>query len=186
MPLATDTALQVRFRIRDQLRYDAEQIHGDGTASAFKLKQGRPFSVLSGTGGTGVTASIAVAAGWSATGTTAVEHVLGRVIFGGAISANSAILMDYQWSVFSDEEIGWFTAVGGSVVGAALEAVRTLESDAARLARWGSPDGSTYDPTQTFANLAAMKAQLLAEKMGGEEGPAGSMESWSENQSEYL
>jgi hypothetical protein len=178
--MTLSVAEQVRLRIQDPFRYETETVYGDGTASAFKLRQGQPYSTLSAT----ATASIATTAGWSATGCT-VNHSHGRVIFSGVISANSAIQTDYFWSVFGDAEIGQFTADGGTVVGASLEAVKTLMFDAWKRARWAAPDGTNYDDTQAFANLATLKSALHEEQAGADELPAGETFSWAEEQENW-
>lgn len=178
MPLTT--AQQVRLRIRDPYRYEAVTLYGDGTASGYKLPQGQPYSVLSGS----ATASVPVAAGWSATAAT-VDHTYGRVLFSAAISANTAFQVDYFWSVFSEDEIAHFTAIGGSVAGAAYQAILTLMFDYFKRARWAAPDGSTYDDTKALDNLAKMKDAILDEVHGIDEGPSGDYTSWAENQQDF-
>ena len=176
MPLTT--ADQVRLRISDRWRWSEEVRAGDGTASGWKLGQGAPFSNVCS-----ASAFVAVAAGWSATG-AAIDTGLGLVTFSAVISANSAWRAAYQWAVFSDEEVGYFTAVGGDVPGAALEAVRSLMFDSLRRAKWAAPDGTQYDDTAAQKQLLAMEERLLAE-IDRDTGPAGGIESWSENQAYY-
>ena len=177
MPLTF--AQQVRTRIADRWRYAEETRFGDGTASGWKLAQGAPFSTL-------VTASAYInAAGWSSTGAT-FDTDLGLVKFSAVISANSAWRVDYRWAVFSDDEVGYFTAVGGTVAGAALEAVRALEFDSLKRSKWAAPDGTQYDDTAAMAQLLAMKAQLLEEtKLESIGAESGGIESWSENQANW-
>jgi len=175
MPLTT--AQQVRLRISDRLRHADEVRHGDGSASAFKLAQGAPFSVLN----SGASAFVPTTAGWSGTGAT-FETALGLVTFSSVISANSGWMVGYQWSVFGEEEIGYFTAVGGSVNGAALEAVRSLMFDSLRRTTWWAADGSKYDDTKAMEQLRALYDQLIDEE---ERAPAGGIESWSEQQQFY-
>lgn len=173
MPLTT--AQQVRTRINDRWRYDEEFLYADGTASGWRLRQGSPFSTLSA-----VSAYVALPAptGWSATGTT-VDTDLGRLYFTSALTANTPFRVDYQWAVFSDDEIGFFTAQGGDVNGAALQAVQTLMFDNLKRARWSSPDGTSYDDTKSMADLRAMYDLLRDAQQGG---PEGGLESWGENQ----
>jgi hypothetical protein len=172
------TLAQVRLRIQDQWRYGEEIIPGDGTASAFKLSQGAPHSTL-----ISATASVAVAAGWSATGCT-IDNALGRAVFPTAISANSGIHYGYLWAVFSDAEIGEFTAAG-SLAGAALEAVRTLRFNAPKRARWAAPDGTQYDDSRVSRDLKELEDDLQEEVIRYSEGPEGGYESWAAEQGNY-
>ena len=174
MPLTT--AQQVRLRIQDRLRFGEEVRAGDGLAAGFKLAQGAPFSTL-----ISATAFVPVAAGWSATGAS-FDGDLGLVAFSGVISANSAWRATYQWSVFSEDELGYFTAQGGSVAGAALEAVKALMFDSLKRARWSAPDGTSYDDTAAMNQLQKMYDQLREELR---EAPEGGIESWSEQQAYY-
>ena len=167
---------QVRLRIQDRPRYGQEVQAGDGLSTLFKLAQGSPFSTLSA-----ISAYVPAAAGWSATGAT-FDTSLGIATFSAAISAGSSVRVDYQWSVFSDDEIGQFTAAGGSVAGAALEAVKTLLFDSLKRARWGAPDGTNYDDTQAQAQLAKMYSALWYELR---ETPEGGIESWGQQQAYY-
>lgn len=174
MPLTT--VQQVRLRIQDRLRFGEEVRAGDGLAAGFKLAQGAPFSTL-----LSATAFVAVAAGWSATGAS-FDGDLGLANFSGVISANTAWRATYLWSVFSDDEIGYFTAQGGSVAGAALEAVKALMFDSLKRARWSAPDGTSYDDTAAMSQLQKMYDQLWKEVR---EAPEGGIESWSEQQAYF-
>lgn len=173
------TAQQVRLRIQDPWRYGEEMILGDGTASAFKLTQGAPYSTM-----VSATASLALPAGWSATGGT-FDTALGRAIFATRPIASQPILVGYQWAVFSDDEIGYFTAVGGTVAGAALEAVRTMRFNAPKRARWAAPDGTQYDDTQASRALKELQDDLQAEVTRYDEGAAGGYESWAAEQENF-
>lgn len=179
--MALTTAQIVRSRINDPFRYDAEVFMGDGTASAFKLKQGAPFSTISAT----ATASLATTAGWSATGAT-IDYAAGRIIFSGVVSANTAIQADYLWSVFSEDEMSYFTATNGDVPSMCLAAVRHLLGNSYKRARWGSPDGSNYDDSQTFQNLIQLRSALVDEIRGEETGPVGDYNSWPEEQQNWF
>lgn len=179
MPLTT--AQIVRSRVNIPYIYDTEVIYGDGTASAFKLKQGAPFSTISAT----ATASVAVAGGWSATGAT-WDYALGRVVFATALWPNSAVQLDYQWSVFGEAEMDYFISASNSgILEAALLAVRHMLVDAAKQASWGAPDGSNLDPKQIFANLKALESGLNDEIHGSETGPQGDYNSWAETQQDF-
>jgi hypothetical protein len=175
--MALTTGEQVRLLIQDQFRYDTETIVGDGTASAFKLRQGLPHSQLSASS----TAMVATTAGWSATGAT-IDHRYGRVIFSGVISANSAVNVGYYWSVFSEDEIGHYTAIAGSVNGAAREAIRALMVNYAKRGKWAAPDGSNYDDTMAMQNLKTIYDDLVSEDLGSDSAPEGGAANWPEEQ----
>lgn len=177
--MTLSTADQVRLRIQDQPRYTEEILIGDGTASTFKLAQGSPFSTI-----TAASAFVLLPSptGWSATGAT-FNTALGLLTFSGVITANSAMRAAYQWVVFGDDSIGQFTADGGSVAGAALAAVRALQFDSLKRARWSTPDGSSYDDTKAQDTLLKMYDLLWAEVR---ESPEGGIESWGEEQGNYL
>lgn len=168
------TAQQVRLAINDRLRYQEEVRAGDGQSISFKLAQGAPFASL-----TGASAYVPTGAGgWSATGAT-FDLDLGTVAFAGIISAQSAWRATYQWAVFSENEIGHFTAAGGDINGACIEAVRTLMFDGLRRAKWAAPDGSQHDDTKAQDTLLKMWSAFKAEQYDGAEG---GVESWSEQQ----
>ena len=168
---------QVRLRISDRWRFGEEVRYGDGLAAQFKLAQGAPFSNLSA-----LSAYVPVAAGWSATGST-VDTGLGLVTLAAPVTANSAVRFGYQWAVFSDADLGEFTAAGGATVaGAALEAVKTLMFDSLRRAKWAAPDGTEYDDTAAMKQLREMYALMKDE---AREAPEGGIESWSEQQAYY-
>lgn len=171
------TAQQVRLKIRDQWRRKYEEKFGDSTASSFQLSEGAPYSTI-----ISATASI-LRTGWSATGCT-IDNTLGYVAFSGIISANSAVRFDYLWAVFSDDEVGIFTAVRGSVNGAAIEAIDSLLFDASRRARWAAPDGSQYDDTSTSTLLLSMRDKL-SEQEQDDIGAQGGFESWAIGQGDW-
>jgi len=167
------TAEQVRLRIQDKPIVFDSTFYGDGTATTFALGV---------TNVTSATAFVPIAAGWSGTGATL--DATGFVVFSGVISANSAFRVRGVHTVFSDAEIGHFTAVGGSVVGAALEAVGALMFDSLKRARWAAPDGTTYDDTAAQGQLQKLYDQL-AEEIKAAAVDAGSFVSWAEGQADY-
>ena len=169
------TGEQVRLRIADRWRFGEEVRAGDGTAQSFKLAQGAPFGSL-----VSASAYVPAAGGGTATGAT-FDTARGTGAVPSAISANSAWRADYLWAVFSDEEIGLFTALGGTVPGAALQAIRSLRFDGLRRAKWKAPDGTEYDDTAALRELKALEDSLKAERAGDGE-PAGGIESWAEQQ----
>lgn len=172
--MALTTAQQVRLRIQDIPALANDTHYGDGTATLFVLPHA---NVTSGSayvpiGGTA----------WTATG--AAFNASGYVQFSGIIPANSAFRLSYVYSTFSDDEINHFTAVGGSVNGAALEAVQALMFDSLKRARWMAPDGSQHDDTQAQGQLMRMyeafKSDAKDDAIGG-----GAVESWALNQEAY-
>jgi len=171
------TAQQVRLKINDKWRRKYETLYGDGTASSFQLSEGSPYSTL-----ISATASVANT-GWSATGGT-FDNDAGYVVFSGIVSANSAVRFDYLWAVFSDDDISNFTAVGGSINGAALQAIDSLLFDASKRARWAAPDGSQYDDTQAARLLLDMRDRISAQVVE-DYGPQGGYESWAIGQGDW-
>jgi len=81
-------------------------------------------------------------------------------------------------TIFSNDEIGHFTAVGGTVAGAALEAVKTLMFDSLKRAKWAAPDGTEYDDTAAQQQLQKLYEQLDEEVNEGAV-DAGAYASWS-------
>ena len=147
------TAQQVRLRIQDIPQWFDETRYGDGTATLVQL----PYRNIT-------TGSAYVPVGgtaWSATG--ASLDTSGVLTFSGVISANSAFRARGVHSVFSEDEIGHFTAVGGSVLGAAVEAVGALLFDSLKRARWAAPDGTTWDDTAALGQLNDMYDRLREE-----------------------
>lgn len=173
--MALTTAQQVRLRIQDLPAWFDVTRAGDGTAATFDI----PFRNLT-------SASAYVAPGgtaWSATGATVDPS--GVVSFSGIISANSAWKARGVHSVFSDDEVSHFTAVGNTVAGAALEAVHVLMFDGLKRATWAAPDGSEYDDTAALTQLKALYDTLkdeIAESQAGDGGFAswalGQGDSW--------
>ncbi len=175
------TAQVVRSRINAPYIYDDETIIGDGTASAFKLKQGMPFSTISAT----ATASVAAAAGWSATAAT-FDYVAGRVIFATALWTTSAVKVDYLWSIYGEDDVNYFISAANSAIPeAALIGVRHLMVDYAKRGSWAAPDGSTYNDTQALNALKAIESGLMDEIHGSDVGPIGDVNSWAETQQDW-
>lgn len=172
----------VRSRINDPFRFDTELIIGDGTASLFKLKQGAPFSTISAGSPTAFTAAGGTA--WSATGAT-FDVSLGTVAFSAILSANAAFQVSYVWSIFGEDEMAYFTGLGG-IVEATLGAVNHLLVNYARRGSWAAPDGSTYNDTQALNSLMQMRSALVAELRGAELGPAGDNVNWAEQQGNWF
>ena len=169
------TAYQVRLRIQDLPRQVDITRHGDGTGTRYHLEH---RNITSGTayvapGGTA----------WSATAGS-VFNASGFVDLSGVVSANSAVRFVYVHSVFSDNEIGHYTAAGGDIPGAAIQAVRALRFDGLRRASWAAPDGTEYDDTAALTELDRLEKSLRRE-IEDAAFAAGSIESWSENQADY-
>lgn len=164
---------KVRLKISDPPIAENLTLYGDGTATVFKMAHVN----LANAG-----AYVPVAAGWSATG--AAVDTSGQFIFSNVISANSAFNVRYQHTNFSDDEIQEFLNDGGSVVGAALEAVESLMFDSLKRARWMAADGSQYDDTSAQAALAKMH-ETLSTQVVAEASTAGGFGSWSLNQGDW-
>lgn len=166
-------AQRVRLKIQD-IPAIADLTHaGDGTANTFGLPHRNLVSA---------TAYVPGAGGWTATGAT--FDPTGYVQFSAAISANSAFRTRYVYSVFSDAEIDQWLTDGGSVVGAAKEAVQALMFDGTRRARWSSPDGTSWDDTAAIGLLKALYEKLDKEEQDAAIG-TGSLGSWSLDQELY-
>lgn len=169
--MALTSAQQVRLGIQDPPTIANDVYYGDGMATGFVLPH-RNITTAS--------AFVSAGGGWSATGAT--FNVSGIVAFATPISANSAFLVTYTHSVFSDDEVDHFLSAGGnSINGARLEAVKTLMFDATKRARWQAPDGTQYDDTQAQGHLQRMydkfSNELTQDAIGG-----GATYSWGANQ----
>lgn len=165
------TAQQTRLRIQDQpLLYNAT-LYGDGIADTFYFTQRNI---------TGATAYVPLGGtAWSATG--AAWNASGFVQFSGVIHANSAFRVTFQHSTFSDEEIDHFINAGGTVLGAAVEAVQTLMFDSLKRASWKSPDGAAYDDTAAMGQLNGLYDRLKNEETEQADYSAG-FQSWAAGQ----
>jgi hypothetical protein len=166
--MALTTAQQVRLLIRDIPRPAAETLYGDGTANVFALRQSVVMSA---------NAYIPLGTALSATGVT-VDHY-GRATFATTISANSAVQVNYLYSVYNDHEIGNFLTAGGNVKGAGLEAVQSLMFDAASRARWAASDGGSYDDKIAISDLRQLYETLRGE-LADVAAFYGGVVSWSE------
>lgn len=171
--MALTTAQRVRLKIQDQPLLKRVTLVGDGTASAFDLVH---RNVTDGS------AYVPAAGGWSATGATFVNS--GVVGFAGAISAQSAVQVTYVHSTFSNDEIDQFLADGGSIVGAAIEAVQALMFDGLRRQKWAAPDGTEVDDTAAMRLLNDLYKTLKSEEDDEAIVSGGGMTSWSETQAE--
>ena len=176
--MTLSTAEQVRLRIQDMPAYADLVFYGDGQRAVFNLQLGAASyrNITSGLG------YILAAGKWSATG--AAFDVTGFVTFLDVISANTAFRTRFVYSTFSDAEIGHFTAVWGSVAGAALEAVNALRFDALKRASWAAPDGSQYDDTRAVQALETLYNDLKAE-LAQAQVTDGGFASWAEGQNDW-
>ncbi len=173
--MPASTAQLVRTYVRDIPQQKELTRYGDGTALVYSLAP--DTNISSGTayvplGGTA----------WSATGAT--FDVSGTVTFANVISANSAFRVVYVQSVFSEAEIGEFITAGGSIKGAAMEALIAMMFDATRAARWGAADGSYMDTTSTQSHLRQLYDKLQQE-LEQEATTFGGINSWSVNQQNW-
>ena len=169
------TAQQVRLYIQDQPTVFDETREFDGSAVVFNL----PYRNI-----TSATAFVPLTGGasWTATGVT--FNASGYVEFSAVGSAASAFRVRGVHSVFSDDEIGHFTAVGGDVVGAALEACQVLMFDSLKRARWATPDGTQYDDTAAMQQLRDIYDRLTAQQQAAEAGNGG-FASWAQGQGDW-
>ena len=172
--MALTTAQQVRLRIQDIPAVADVTRSFDGSASAFNLEH---RNLTSGTAFVPGSNSL-----WSATG--AAFNTSGYVTFSAVISANSAWRARYVHSVFSEDEISHFTAAGGSIAGAAIEAVQALMFDGLKRAKWAAPDGTTYDDTAALDALWKIYS-AQKEEIADSETFDGGYDSWSEGQANW-
>ena len=168
------TAQEVRLRIQDiPVIADVTRTF-DGSASAFALDH---TNVISGS------AFVPGSNGqWSATGAT--FNTSGFVTFAAPGSANSAWRARYVHSTFSDDEIGQFTARGGSIAGAALEAAYALMFDSLKRAKWAAPDGTQYDDTKAMDMLKEI-VSAQRDEIADAETLDGGYASWTEGQADW-
>jgi len=172
--MALTTAQRVRLKIQDAPVIADDTYTFDGSASAYNM----PHVNL-----TSASAFIAGSDGqWSATGGT--FNITGYVTFDTAYASASAFRTRYVHSNFSDAEISDFTAVGGGVDGAAIQAIEALMFDAVKRARWMAPDGSQFDDVAAQAHLRGMYNQLKSAQ-ADDAIAGGGMNSWSMNQERY-
>lgn len=174
--MALTTLQQTRVKISDPPRIEDRTLYGDGTAQVYQMPHVNTTTASAyvpvGAGGTA----------WSATGCT--FDVSGSLSFSGVISANSAFRVRYVQTTFSDDEVQNFLDNGGSVVGAAVEAVESLMFDSLKRARWMASDGTQYDDTSAQSQLAKMH-ELLNKQLEAESSVAGGYGSWSLNQGDW-
>jgi hypothetical protein len=164
---------QVRLRLTDPVRIEDRVYFGDGSASSFVLPHN---NIVSGTG------YVMAGGGWSATG--ASFNPSGEVVFSGVPIDQQQWRVRYQWSVFSDEEIGYFTAEGGDAVGAAILGVQTLIVDASKRSQWMSPDGSQFSDIGSINALYAAYSALKDEQLNAGAATV-SFQSWTINQQDW-
>jgi hypothetical protein len=167
--MSLTSAQQVRLGIQDAPKIENKVYYGDGLGTGFNL----PHVNI-----TSATAFVSGIGGWSATGATFAS---GIVAFAKPISANSAFLVNYVHSVFSDDEIDHMLSAGGNVNGARLEAVKTLMFDGLKRAKWQSPDGTQFDDTQAQNLLVKMYEKFEDEQRQDAVG-GGTIYSWGANQ----
>jgi hypothetical protein len=173
------TADQLRARLSDRFRRTGQFIWGDGTASGFSLSG---FPIPSGAGSASV--GVVVGAGLvTATGGTAWDYTHGTLYFNTALSAGSAALVDYHWSVLSDDEIGTITAMQSTLDAMTLEGLQWIVMDYARLKRWSMAQGPSVDPGGAQKALLEL-LEFYRKRVEDGAGPAleGGIEAWSEYQ----
>lgn len=174
--MSLTTAQQVRQKIADLPRLADNVYYGDGYASSFLLPHS---NIVSGSVFVQITTPTT---GWSATGAT--FNPTGAVAMATPISANSAFRTTYVHSLFSDADIDSFVEVGGNVNGAAIEALHALMFDAAKRAKWASPDGTQYDDVAAADYLWKAYSAIRSEQER-EASVEGGMQGWGLNQGDY-
>lgn len=168
--MALTSAQRVRLKIADTPKAVNVTRYGDGTASVFLMDDKNLINAG---------AYVPNGASWSAT--ACAVDASGQFIFSNVISANSAINFRYQHTVFSDDEIDTFLTDGGTIIGAAVEALGTLMFDAMRCSRWFAADGSSNDNTSAQSHARGMYEILVAE-LSAEGIASGGFGSWALNQ----
>ncbi len=173
--MSLTTAQRVRLRIMDIPAWVDAVYSGNGLAVDFALPD---RNIVSGSayipiGGTA----------WSGTGAT--FNASGVVSFSGVVSAYSAFRVRYVASMFSDTELDDMLERGGTVAGAALEAVSSLMFDGLRRSHWKSPDGTEVNDTAALDYFKTLYQALQAE-VSSEVSATGSVIGWAETQEEYL
>jgi len=172
--MALSTLQKVRLKIQDAPVRENLTLYGDGTANVFHMAHQNIYNAVAYVP-LGATA-------WSATA-CAIESS-GMFTFANVISAQSAFNVRYEHTTFSDDEIQQFHDDGGSIVGAALEAVEALIFDAVKRARWMASDGTSYDDTSAQSHLMKMH-ETFSKQVEAESISAGSFGSWSLNQGDW-
>lgn len=167
--MALTSGQQVRLKIQDIPRVAMDTYAGDGTASAFTLPH---VNITTGA------AYVTQAGAWSATGATFTS---GIVAFADPVPAASGFMVHYTHSVFSDDEIDHFMSAGGSVNGAAIEAVQALMFDGLKRQKWVAADGSEVDDTGALRMLTDLYKALKQEQQDNAI-IGGGFNSWAENQ----
>lgn len=182
MPIATDSAFQLRFRVNDKPRRTIQTLYGDGLSSAFELGA-LPGGLVSAQGAGGQpTAFIQVgspASAWSATG-CAFTFSPALVTLSGVVSAGTAVMCVFNHAVFSEAEIDYVTANFGDLNGMALEIINALMADYSKRVAWAG-GGVSYNESTTFRNLKDWRDSIY-DNSTVETGPQGGFESWADEQ----
>lgn len=186
MPIATNTAQQLRLRVSDVPRRQIFTVYGDGLSSAFELGT-LPGGIVSAQGAGGQpTAFVAVGAGggtaWSATG-CAFTYFPGIVTFSGVPSAGSAVQAVFWHAVFSESDIDYITGNYGDLNGMTLEVINALMMDASKRVAWAG-GGVSYNESTVFNHLKDMRDTIFS-AMTVQQGPQGGFESWADAQQDY-
>ena len=182
--MAITTAQDLRRRLGDPLRRTAQWFQGDGTATGYFLSG---YPVHSGAAGSAAFRVVSGNGVLTATGGTAWDFDRGIVALPSALSAGSAALAEYTWSVFSEEEIGTLTGAYGSLDEMARAGIEWLQGEYSRRVKWAMAQGPEVAPTMAAKHLAALWAQYDQKLHTDSEGLAiaGGLEAWSESQQSY-
>lgn len=170
------TAQQVRTKIQDYPARVIATYQGDGTALTFVLPDRNLTTASAYVPSNGLSA-------WVTTGAT-FDPTAGAVTFSTQVPAASAFQVDYFKSTFSDDEIDTFLTVGGSVIGAACQAMEALMFDSFKRSRWAAPNGQSFDDTEVLRQIGAMYGAFTAQR--AQEAIAyGGFSEWGYNQGSY-
>lgn len=184
MPIQTDTAIQLRYRINDKPRRTVQTLYGDGYSSAFEVGA-LPGGLVSAQGAGGQPSAFvqvgSPATAWSATGCT-FTYSPALVTFSGVPSAGTALQCVFYHAVFSEAEIDYITGNFAGINGMHLEILNSLMMDASKRVAWAG-GGVNYNEATVFQSLEKMRG-IIFSAMTVEQGPQGGFESWADAQQE--
>ena len=180
MPIATNTAEQLRWRVNDKPRRSVQTLYGDGYSSAFELGA-LPGGLVSAQGAGGQPTAFVQAGttAWSATGAT-FTYYPPLVTLSGVVSAGTAVQCVFYHAVFSEADVDYITGNFGDLNGMTLEVLNVLMIDYSKRVAWAG-GGVSYNESTVYANLKSMR-DIIFSAMTVEQGPQGGFESWAEEQ----
>lgn len=159
----------VRLKTGDKSQLEREESVGDGSITNYKLGHEpiiSPSSLQVWVNGTAQTL----------TTDYTVNESFGVVTFVSAPAANSTIVFQYYWAVFSDDEVDYFLTEGGdNVTLACVKLLLALAADAAKIAMretmsGGGGMGSVTRDTSLTAQELRETANVLYKQYSDESG----------------